>query len=57
MEYYVKAIYDGNRCAVVDSTGHTDWFDVKSGVKQGCNMSGFVPACDRLNHEKNCRRC
>ena len=19
-----------------------DWFDVKSGVKQGCNMSGFL---------------
>ena len=29
----VKAIYDGNQCAVVDGTGQTDWFDAKSGVK------------------------
>lgn len=38
----VKAIYDGNQCAVVDGAGQTGWFDVKSGVKQGCNMSGFL---------------
>lgn len=38
----VKAMYDGNQCAVVDVTGPTGWFDVKSGVKQGCNMSGFL---------------
>ena len=22
--------------------GRTEWFEVKSGVKQGCNMSGFL---------------
>ena len=38
----VKAMYDGTQSAVVDSTGQLDWFDVKSGVKQGCNMSGFL---------------
>lgn len=38
----VEAIYDGNQCAVVDGVGQTGWFDVKSGVKQGCNMSGFL---------------
>ena len=38
----VKAIYDGNQLAVVDGAGQTGWFDVKSGVKQGCNMSGFL---------------
>ena len=38
----VKAIYDGNQCAVADGAGQTGWFDVKSGVKQGCNMSGFL---------------
>ena len=38
----VKAIYEGNQCAVVDGAGQTGWFDVKSGVKQGCNMSGFL---------------
>ena len=38
----VKAMYTGNQCAVVDSSGQTDWFTVASGVKQGCNMSGFL---------------
>ena len=38
----VKAMYAGNQCAVVDSSGQTDWLTVASGVKQGCNMSGFL---------------
>ena len=38
----VKAIYAGNQCAVVDSSGQTDWFTVAPGVKQGCSMSGFL---------------
>ena len=29
-------------CAVVDGDGRTDWFKAKSGVKRGCNMSGFL---------------
>ena len=27
---------------MVDGDGRTDWFEVKLGVKQGCNMSGFL---------------
>ncbi len=38
----VKTMYEGSQCAVVDENGRTDWFEVKSGVKQGCNMSGFL---------------
>ena len=38
----VNAMYDDSQCAVVDGTGQTDWFNVKAGVKQGCNMSGFL---------------
>ena len=38
----VNVMYDDSQCAVVDGTGQTDWFDVKSSVKQGCNMSGFL---------------
>ena len=30
-----KAMYDGNQWAVIDGSGKTDWFDVKSGVKRG----------------------
>ena len=26
----------------VDGASQAVWFDVKSGVKQGCNMSGFL---------------
>ena len=29
-------------CAVVDGDGRTDWCEVKSGAKEGCNMSGFL---------------
>ena len=32
----------GSKCAVIDGGGKTDWFDVKSGVRQGCVMSGFL---------------
>ena len=38
----VKATYDGSQCVVIDGAGQTGWIDVKSGVKQGCNMSGFL---------------
>ena len=38
----VQVTYTNCTCAVVDSDGRTDWFEVKSGVKQGCNMSGFL---------------
>ena len=26
----------------MDGDGKTDWYEVKSGVKQRCNMSGFL---------------
>ena len=35
-------MYNGSECAVQTRSGHTEWFQVKSGVKQGCNMSGFL---------------
>ena len=38
----VKAMYEQSNCAVVDGCGSYDWFDVKTGVKQGCCMSGFL---------------
>ena len=38
----VQAMYKGSKCAVIDGRGKTDWFDVKSGVRQGCVMSGFL---------------
>lgn len=34
----IKVIYENFRCAVLDKTGQSEWFDVISGVKQGCVM-------------------
>ncbi|XP_068687698.1 uncharacterized protein [Montipora capricornis] len=44
----VKAMYEQSKCAVVDGSGSYDWFDVTTGVKHGCCMSGFffLPVID-----------
>lgn len=36
-----KQFYDGFNCVVNDGSERSDWFEIKTGVKQGCNMSGF----------------
>ena len=38
----VKALYENFECAVIDDNTNTEWFPIKTGVKQGCNMSGFL---------------
>ena len=38
----VKALYDDFACAVVDGQSTTEWFKIKTGVKQGCNMSALL---------------
>ena len=38
----VRLFYEGFKCAVEDQGERGEWFDVKTGVKQGCNMSGFL---------------
>ena len=38
----IKALYKNTRVAVIHETNKTDWFNIKSGVKQGCVMSGFL---------------
>ena len=38
----IKAMYRNSKCAVMDGTETSQWFDVKSGVKQGCVMSGLL---------------
>ena len=38
----VKAMYEQSKCAGVDGSESYDWFCVKTGVKQGCCMSGFL---------------
>ena len=38
----IQAMYKGSKCVVIDGGGKTGWFDIKSGVRQGCVMSGFL---------------
>ena len=38
----VKIFYDDFKGAVEDQGEIGEWFDIKTGVKQGCNMSGFL---------------
>ena len=38
----VKAFYDDFKCAVIHQGETSEWFDIKTGVKQGCNMSWFL---------------
>ena len=38
----VQAMYKGSKCAAIDGGGKTGWFYIKSGVRQGCVMSGSL---------------
>ena len=38
----VKLFYEDFQCAVEDQGERGEWFDITTGVKQGCNMSGFL---------------
>jgi len=38
----VKALYADFECTVVDGHDTREWFKIKTGVKQGCNMSGLL---------------
>ena len=38
----IKTMYRNSKCAVIDRIETSQWFDVKSGVKQGCVISGLL---------------
>ena len=38
----IADIYNGFECVVIDRSETSDWFKIKSGVKQGGLMSGFL---------------
>jgi len=38
----VKTLYEDFQCSIMDENETTDWFPVKTGVKQECCMSGFL---------------
>ena len=38
----VKALYNVFECAVIEEDATSEWFELTTGVKQGCTMSGFL---------------
>ena len=40
--HMVKMLYEDNECAVLDEGEESEWFKVKTGVKQGDVLSGFI---------------
>ena len=38
----VEALYNNFESAVIDERDKTDWLKIKTGVKQECNISGFL---------------
>ena len=38
----VQMLYEDSECAVLDEGEESEWFKVKTGVKQGDVMSGFI---------------
>ena len=38
----VKIFYENLECVVDDQGEICSWFSIKTGVKQWCNMSGFL---------------
>ena len=51
----IKALYAGSKSAVRTPSGLTNWFSVKSGVRQGCVLSPllFIIYMDRITKESN----
>ena len=49
----IRAIYANSMSAVRTSEGLTDWFDITSGVRQGCVLSPllFIIYMDRITKE------
>lgn len=35
-------IFQGLKCVVVDEHETSEWLKIRSGVKQGCSLSGFL---------------
>ena len=51
----IRAIYENSRSAVRTSEGLTEWFEITSGVRQGCVLSPllFIIYMDRITKEAN----
>ena len=54
----IRAIYANSMSTVPTSEGLTDWFDITSGVRQGCVLSPllFIICMDRITKEASLER-
>ena len=52
-----KNIYDGVQCCVKTTNGVSDWFDIKTGVRQGCVLSTllFLIVIDFVMRKATCK--
>ena len=37
-----KGIHEVFKCAIIEESETTEWFEIKTGVKQGCVVSEFL---------------
>ena len=49
----VQMLYEDSECAVLDEGEESEWFKVKTGVKQGDVMSLYLLDGSGLDNEKN----
>ena len=51
----IRAMYTNSLCAVRTTTGYTKWFEIKSGVRQGCVLSPllFIIYMDEITKRAN----
>ena len=38
----IKEFYKDFKCSIEDNDETSEWFEVLTGIKQGCNVSGFL---------------
>ena len=52
----IKEYYKDFKCSVEDNGETSEWFEILTGVKQGCNMSRIsTPIDNGLGNERNNR--
>ena len=54
--HMVQMLYKDSECAVLDEGEESEWFKVKTGVKQTCNVWVYLLDDSELDNEKHNNR-